>query len=104
PELHLNSAVQERLLPFIMKHCIDALSVQVFLCTHSPEIVRDAFDEPRCLLWHLRAPDDLTPILRQDHRELFEVFERLGSSTAAVLFARATCYFGGPEDKKILKA
>src|SRR6202021_2021945 len=103
PELHLNSAVQERLLPFIMKHCIDALSVQVFLCTHSPEIVRDAFDEPRCLLWHFGAPDDLTPILRQDHRELFEVFERLGSSTADVLFARGNVYVEGPDDKQILE-
>jgi predicted ATP-dependent endonuclease of OLD family len=104
PELHLNAAVQAKLLSFIQRYCVDALSLQVFVCTHSPELVRDAFDKENCGLFHLRSGDDLTPILRQDQRELFEVFERLGSSPADVLFTRGNVYVEGEHDAAILQA
>jgi predicted ATP-dependent endonuclease of OLD family len=104
PELHLNAAVQTKLLSFIKTHCVDALSVQVFLCTHSPEIVREAFNLEECGLFHLRTGDDLTPILRQDQRELFEVFERLGVSPADVLFTRGNVYVEGEHDSQVLEA
>ena len=38
PELHLNAAVQAKILNFLIDHCVNPLSLQVFLCTHSPEI------------------------------------------------------------------
>jgi hypothetical protein len=104
PELHLNAAVQEKILSFLIDHCVNPLSLQVFLCTHSPEIVRDAYEREDCRLFHLRAGDDLTPILRQDQQELFEVFERLGSSPADVLFARGNIYVEGEHDSQILQA
>jgi hypothetical protein len=104
PELHLNAAVQAKLLSFIQRYCVEALSLQVFVCTHSPELVRDAFDMENCGLFHLRSGDDLTPILRQDQRELFEVFERLGSSPADVLFTRGNVYVEGEHDAAILQA
>jgi AAA15 family ATPase/GTPase len=104
PELHLNASVQARILDFLIKHCIEPLSLQVFLCTHSPEIVRDAYERRDCGLFHLRGPDDLTPILKQDQHELFEVFERLGSSPADVLFTRGNVYVEGEHDSQILQA
>lgn len=104
PELHLNAAVQANILEFLFEHCVKPLSVQVFLCTHSPEIVRDAYERDDCGLFHLRAADDLTPILKQDQHELFEVFERLGSSPADVLFTRGNIYVEGEHDSQILQA
>jgi predicted ATPase len=104
PELHLNAAVQAKIIPFIIEHCIKPLSVQVFLCTHSPEIVKDAYDSERCGLFHLRAGNDLTPILKQDHHELFDVFDRLGSSPADVLFSRGNIYVEGDHDSQIFQA
>jgi hypothetical protein len=104
PELHLNATVQANILNFLIEHCVKPLSLQVFLCTHSPEIVRDAYERDDCGLYHLRAGDDLTPILKQDQQELFEVFERLGSSPADVLFTRGNVYVEGDHDSQILQA
>jgi hypothetical protein len=59
PELHLNATVQANILNFLIEHCVKPLSLQVFLCTHSPEIVRDAYERDDCGLYHLRAGDDL---------------------------------------------
>ena len=42
PELHLNAAVQAKIVPFLVEHCVKPLSLQAFVCTHSPEIVRTA--------------------------------------------------------------
>ncbi|GEM_PF-1206881 len=104
PELHLNSAIQERILPFIFEHCVAKLPVQVFICTHSPEIVRDAFANSNCALYHLRSGTDLTPIMPSDQRELFEVIGRLGNSTADVLFTKGNIYVEGEHDSEIIKA
>lgn len=104
PEMHLNAAVQAKLLPFLVEHCIKPMGLQAFVCTHSPEVVRAAFDTEDCGLFHLRASDDLTPVYRQDSEELFEIFERLGSSTAEVLFSNGSVFVEGPHDSAILQA
>ena len=104
PELHLNSAVQAKLLPFIKKHCVEERGVQVFVCTHSPEIVKAAFEDNETSLYHLRSGTDLTPILIQDHRELFSVFDRLGNSPADILFNKGNIYVEGVDDHQMLQA
>ena len=104
PELHLNASVQAKIIPFIIEHCVKPLSLQVFLCTHSAEIVKVAYDTECCGLYHLRAGNDLTPILQQDHHELFDVFDRLGSSPADVLFSRGNIYVEGDHDSQIFQA
>lgn len=103
PELHLNSAVQSKIMTFLVEHCIQAKSLQAFVCTHSPEIVKDAYDRDDCSLFHLRSGNDLTPVHQQDHQEIFEIFGRLGSSAADVLFSRGAIYVEGPHDALILQ-
>ena len=104
PELHLNSAVQERILGFVDKYCVKERGIQVFLFTHSPEIVRDAFGYPGSRLFHLRSGRDLTPILQDDYKELFEVVARLGNTTTDILFNRGNIYVEGADDSEIIKA
>lgn len=104
PELHLNSAVCDKILPFLIEHCIKPKKLQAFICTHSPEIVARAFERDDCSLYHLRSGTDLTPIMRQDLSEVFEVFARLGSSPADVLFTKGGIYVEGVDDAAILKA
>ena len=103
PELHLNSAVQERIINFIDKFCVQELGIQLFICTHSPEIVREAFARPDCSLFHLRSGRDLTPVLPEDYMELFEIVVRLGNTTADVLFNRGNLYVEGTDDSEIIK-
>jgi len=104
PELHLNATVQEKLMKFLYEHCVEPMSLQVFLCTHSPEIVREAIGKPYCGLFHLRNGSDLTPVYERDQREIFEIFERLGHSPSEVLFTKGDIYVEGEHDDIILRS
>ncbi len=104
PELHLNAAVQAKIVPFLVEHCVKPLSLQAFVCTHSPEIVRDAYHGDLCSLFHIRSSSDLTPILQQDMEPLIEIFSRLGSSTADLLSTRGNVYVEGEHDNAILQS
>jgi AAA domain, putative AbiEii toxin, Type IV TA system len=104
PELHLNSAVQERIINFIDRFCVQEMGIQVFICTHSPEVVREAFARQDCSLFHLRSGHDLTPVLPEDYTELFDIVSRLGNTTADVLFNRGNLYVEGTDDAEIIKA
>lgn len=102
PELHLNPAVEKKLLPFLIEHCVKPQKLQVFACTHSPEILGAAFDRDDTNLFHLRSPVDLTKVFRRDQAEMFEALRRLGASTADVLFSRGTIVVEGEHDSEVL--
>jgi energy-coupling factor transporter ATP-binding protein EcfA2 len=104
PELHLNATVQEKILRFIYEHCVMPKSLQVFLCTHSPEIVKEAIGKDYCGLYHLRSGNDLTPVYERDQRETFEIFDRLGHSASEVLFTKGDIYVEGDQDDIIIKS
>ena len=105
PELHLNPAVCQQIVPFLMSHFINKEDLQVFMCTHSPEIVATAFERDDCNLFHLRSGTDVTPIYPEpDFGEMFEALRRLGSSTADVLNSRGSVFVEGDHDVEILQA
>jgi AAA domain, putative AbiEii toxin, Type IV TA system len=102
PELHLNQAVCRNILPFIKQHLVIDFSAQAFICTHSPEIVAAAYGATDCNLIHLRSGSDASPIHERDQGEVFEVLDRLGSTTADVLFWKGTIAVEGEHDAEIL--
>lgn len=104
PELHLNPAVCRQLLPFIVQNISEFNDVQAIICTHSPEILADAFEDERCRLLHLRSSTDISPVYPQDKSELFEALRRLGATTSDVLVWRGTIFVEGPHDVDILEA
>jgi len=104
PELHLNASVCSRLVKFIRDYCVNGNGLQLFVCSHAPEVVRDAFEDQTCKLYHLRSSTDLSPVLQQDSGEVFEILNRLGSSTADVLFSRGTVFVEGEHDAAILQS
>lgn len=104
PELHLNAAVCTRIVKFLNEHCVEQKGLQLFVCSHSPEVVRDAFEDQNCRLFHLRSSADLSPVLQQDSAEVFEILNRLGNSTADVLFTRGAVFVEGEHDSAILQA
>ena len=104
PELHLNPAVCSRLLPFFSEHVAEYGKVQILICTHSPEILASAFENPRCDLFHLRSRNDLSPVFREDRPQVFEALSRLGSSASDILFSRGTIFVEGADDSILLEA
>jgi hypothetical protein len=46
---------------------------------------------------------DISPIYRQDTSELFEIFERLGTSAADVVFSSGSIFVEGDHDADILR-
>jgi predicted ATPase len=104
PELHLNPAVCRQLLPFIVANISEFNDIQAIICTHSPEILADAFEDQRCRLFHLRSSTDISPVYPQDKTELFEALRRLGATTSDVLVWRGSLFVEGPHDVDILEA
>lgn len=103
PELHLNSSVQKKLLPFLIEHVLEPSKIQAIICTHSPEILGHAYDRDDCTLFHLRSGSDITPVLRKDKSEVFEALKRLGVNTDDVLFTQGTIYVEGEYDSDLLE-
>jgi len=103
PELHLNSSVQKKLLPFLIENVLKPANIQAIICTHSPEILGHAYDREDCTLFHLRSGNDITPVLSKDKSEVFEALKRLGVNTDDVLFTQGTIYVEGDYDSELLE-
>jgi predicted ATPase len=103
PELHLNPTVTRKVLPFLIEHILNPLSLQALICTHSPEVLGIAFERSDCALLHLRSGRDLSPILKKDKSEVFEAIKRLGAQTSDALFMRGCVYVEGRHDVELLE-
>lgn len=102
PELHLNPAVCSRLVPFLHSQIIDPLGLQLFVCTHSAEILSAALHRDDCSIFHLRTSRDATPVDRRDKAELFEILRRLGLSSMDVVSWQGTIFVEGDDDIELL--
>jgi hypothetical protein len=102
PELHLNPAVCSRLVPFLHSEIINPLKLQLFVCTHSAEILSSALHRDDCSVFHLRTPRDATPVDRKDKAELFEILRRLGLSSMDVVSWQGTIFVEGEDDINLL--
>lgn len=102
PELHLNPAVCSRLVPFLHSQIIEPLGLQLFVCTHSAEILSSALHRDDCSIFHLRTSRDATPVDRRDKAELFEILRRLGLSSMDVVSWQGTIFVEGDDDIDLL--
>jgi predicted ATP-dependent endonuclease of OLD family len=102
PELHLNPAVCSRLVSFLQSQIIIPLDLQVFICTHSAEILSSALHQNNCSVFHLRTSRDITPVDRKDKAELFDILRRLGLSSMDVLSWQGTIFVEGEDDIELL--
>jgi hypothetical protein len=102
PELHLNPAVCSRLVPFLQSQIIEPLELQVFVCTHSAEILSSALHRDDCSIFHLRTARDITPVDRRDKAELFEILRRLGLTSMDVVSWQGTIFVEGDDDIELL--
>ena len=103
PELHLNPAVCKNIVPFLNDEIVNGSDVQVLLCTHSAEILGNAFDNQSCGVYHLRSSTDATKVYDRDNREVFDALRRLGTTPAETLFSKGNIFVEGEHDAGILE-
>jgi predicted ATPase len=103
PELHLNPAVCKKLIPFLNDIIAKPNDIQTILCTHSAEILGQAFERGDCGVYHLRSHKDATRIYERDNREVFEALKRLGTSAADSLFSNGNLFVEGEHDSAVLE-
>lgn len=103
PELHLNPAVCKDLLSFLVDGYAVRKNLQVFVCSHSPEILAGAFDSDECSLYHLESERMLTKVRRQDQTVIAEALRRLGTSESEGLLYRGTIFVEGVDDNSVLE-
>ena len=104
PELHLNPAVQKKIISFIVDEICKQKGRQIILCTHSPEMFATAFEREDCNIFHLISSTDISPIYKQDKAEVFGVLQKLGSSSTDLLSTKGILYLEGPHDVDILES
>jgi predicted ATPase len=103
PELHLNPAVSNTLLPFLLSEYVNPRSLQVIICSHSPEVLASAFEKDECTLYHLVSGSLITKVRRNDIEEVSDAFRRLGTSESEGLLYRGTIFVEGEHDAEILE-
>lgn len=103
PELHLNPAVQKKIISFIVDKICKEKNRQIILCTHSPEMFATAFERDDCNIFHLISSTDISPIYKQDKAEVFGVLQKLGSSSTDLLSTKGVVYLEGPHDADVLE-
>lgn len=104
PELHLNPAVCKDVLRFLSECHVKPRAIQMFLCSHSVEILNAIFDRDKCALYHLASESSLSRIHKQDREEINEALRRLGTSEGEGLLYKATIFVEGEHDVEILEA
>ena len=104
PELHLNPAVCKDLLSFMVDQYVKPKTVQMIICSHSPEILAGAFEREECSLFHLVSGSLLTPVRRSDREEIQEALRRVGTSESEGLLYKGTVFVEGDHDVEVLEA
>jgi predicted ATPase len=104
PELHLNPAVCQHILPFLINNYLKPRNAQAIICSHSPEVVATSFDSDDSTLYHLRTGSMVSCIRRRDYDEISQAFRLLGASPSEALLFRGTLFVEGVDDRDILNA
>ncbi|USA42356.1 AAA family ATPase [Spongiibacter taiwanensis] len=103
PELHLNPSVCRRLLDFLIDECVKANNLQSIICTHSADILNNAYERDDCDIHHLKSATNVTPIYKGDFDEMYSALGRLGVSPAESFFYESRIFVEGDDDKEILE-
>ena len=104
PDLHLNTTVCKDLFDVLISDFALAKGIQLFICSHSSEILGGALNHPSSALYHLRQNGTLVLVREQDQGEIRDALARLGSSRSEALLYQGTLSVEGPHDAEILRA
>lgn len=102
PELHLNPAVCQNIIPFLKKHICENKNVQIILTTHSSEILANTKDDESSRLLHLINESTISPIYKKDNEEAQHAIKCLGIGTADLLFNKGVVYLEGTTDDEFI--
>lgn len=102
PELHLNPAVCQNIVPFLMKNICIAKNAQIILTTHSAQILTETKETANCQLLNLTNGKTISPIFKKDNEEAQEAIKSLGITTSDLLFNKGVIYLEGPTDDEFI--
>ena len=102
PELHLNPAVSRDVLPFMVDQYSKDRDIQFIMCTHSPEILSNAFSHESCNLLHLKSALDISRVGKAALDEYADALQKLGTSVSESLLYDGTVFVEGDDDVKFL--
>ena len=97
PDLHLHPTSQQAVFHYLKKMSDEGN--QIFITTHSPEMISLTPDES---LFHLRTQDENQLVNIKDESDKLLLYEKLGSSKYNFISYDKTVFVEGPTDKKIL--
>lgn len=103
PELHLNPAATRKLLTFLAEEYVAPNDLQAIICSHSPEILADAFERSDCALFRIKSSTIVEKIRKRDFNEVNDALQALGTSTVDSLLYDADLFVEGPDDVRILQ-
>ncbi len=103
PELHLNPAVCKDILDFLSNTYAVPNNLQVFICTHSPEILHSAHSRMDCNLYQLKSETIISRIGGNALDEFADAVKRLGSSLIDSLLFKGTIFVEGDDDVSIIE-
>ena len=98
PELHLNPAVCQNIIPFLKEFICKKKNAQFILTTHSAEVLATTKDDEQCRLLHLINETTISPIYKKDNEEAQEAIKCLGITTSDLLFNNGVIYLEGTTD------
>jgi energy-coupling factor transporter ATP-binding protein EcfA2 len=103
PELHLNPAVCQELLHFMVDEYANPNKLQFIVCSHSPEILAGAFDRQECSLLRIVSERVISTVGKAALDEVSEALRQLGASVADTLLYKGTIFVEGDDDVAILR-
>ena len=102
PELHLNPAVCQNIIPFLKEHICKAKEIQIILTTHSSEILAHTKNDETSRLLHVINESAISPIFKKDNEEAQNAIKCLGVGTADLLFNKGVVYLEGTTDDEFI--
>jgi ABC-type lipoprotein export system ATPase subunit len=103
PELHLNPALVQGLVPFYRKNLADALDTQVWIVTHSDAILRQAVRSSDTTVYHMARPkgDGSQQAIRLGSQDEVEaaILDLIGDLAAYRPYARIVLVEGRKETR-----
>lgn len=102
PELHLNPAVCQNIIPFLKENICKDKEIQIILTTHSSEILANTKNDESSRLLHIINESTISPIFKKDNEEAQNAIKCLGVGTADLLFNKGVAYLEGTTDDEYI--
>ncbi len=101
PELHLSPEACRKIIPFFRQRMAQENGIQVIACTHSPDVLGDAYEDSMCHLVHIASPRRAESVARRPSLAI-EALKSLGLTTDEFIYSKGAIVVEGFDDVRLL--